>query len=373
MTDLDNLRKRIDLIDEGLVHLLFERMDVVEKVADYKSKNSMKVLDEAREEKIKKKFMDKVMGEDKKLLLCEFLEALMSISKNSQQAKLKQNNVFISKSDVSTSCKIGFQGVAGSFSHEAVIEYFGEELETNCYLNFKDVFEAIDKDEIKYGVLPIENSSTGGVAEVYDLLGKYSFHIIGEKCIKVNHNLLGIKGTQISSIEEVYSHAQGFLQCSNYFENRDTWKLIPYFNTAKSAQYISTINLNTKACVASKKAAQIYGLDILKENINNSKNNHTKFIIISKVMEINDQCDKISVVISLPHKVGSLYSILKHFTLNNANLLKIESRPIADNSWKYLFYIDFNGNILSQKSKDILNSIESESLYYKLLGNYKGE
>jgi chorismate mutase / prephenate dehydratase len=297
----------------------------------------------------------------------------MSISKNSQQVKLKQNNVFVNKTDAVTSCKIGFQGVAGSFSHEAVIEYFGENLETNCYLNFKDVFEAIDKDEIKYGVLPIENSSTGGVAEVYDLLGKYKFHIIGEKCIKVSHNLLGIKGAKISSIEEVYSHAQGFLQCSNFFENRNTWKLIPYFNTAKSAQYISTVNLNTKACVASKKAAQIYGLDILKENINNSINNHTKFIIISKVMEINNQCDKISVVISLPHKVGALYSVLKHFATNDANLLKIESRPIPDNSWKYLFYIDFNGNLLNQKSKDILNIMKAESLYYKLLGNYKSE
>ena len=373
MSDLDYLRERIDAIDEGLVKLLFERMDVVEKVAEYKAKHSMKVLDEAREEKIKKKFMDKVVSEDKKLLLSEFLEALMSISKNSQQAKLKQNNVFALKNDVTTSCKIGFQGVAGSFSHEAVLEYFGEDLEANCYLNFKDVFDAIDKDEIQYGVLPIENSSTGGVAEVYDLLGKYSFHIIGEKCIKVNHNLLGIKGSEISSIQEVYSHSQGFLQCSDFFEYNDHWKLIPYFNTAKSAQYISTINSNSKACVASKKAAKIYGLDILKQNINNSKNNYTKFIIISKVMEINKQCDKISVVISLPHKVGSLYSVLKHFAINNANLLKIESRPIPDNSWKYLFYIDFNGNLLKQKSKDILNNIKAESLYYKLLGNYKSE
>lgn len=373
MNDLDYLREQIDTIDEALVKLFFERMEIVQSVAEYKAKNDIKVLDQTREEKIKTKFLDKIVDEDKKILLSEFLEALMNISKNSQKGKIKQNNISTNKNDFASSIKIGFQGVAGSFSHEAVISYFGESPKTNCYLNFKDVFDAIEKDEVKYGVLPIENSSTGGVTEVYDLIGKYDFNIIGEKCIKVEHNLLGIEGTKISSIEEVYSHSQGFLQCSNFFEGHNAWKLIPYFNTAKSAQYVSNINSNNIACVASKKAAQIYGLNILTENINNSKNNYTKFIIISKATEINKKCDKISIVISLPHKVGSLYSILKHFAANNANLLKIESRPILDKSWKYLFYIDFSGNLFEESAKKILSSIEAESLYFKLLGNYKSE
>lgn len=273
----------------------------------------------------------------------------------------------------SEGCIIGFQGVEGSFSHQALIEYFGEHRKTFALEKFQDVFEAIENEKISYGVLPIENSSTGGIAEVYDLLYKYGFYIVGEKCIKVDHNLIGIKGTHINDIKEVYSHEQGFLQCREYLDGHDKWTLIPYFNTARSAKLIHDENIKSKGCIASKKAADLYGLEIIDSNINYNKNNITRFIIVSKTKEVTENCDKISIVLSLPHKTGSLYKALRYFEENNCNMLKIESRPMVGKSWEYIFYIDFHGNLNEENSKNLINDIEKESLYFKFLGNYKGE
>jgi chorismate mutase / prephenate dehydratase len=266
--------------------------------------------------------------------------------------------------------KVGFQGIEGSFSHQALTEYFGEAADAVNFQSFRDVFNALGNNEIKYGILPLENSSTGGISEVYDLLGEYGFYIVGEECIKVDQNLLGIRGAEISEIEEIYSHIQGFMQSKEYFDKHPEWKLIPYHNTARSAQYISNENSKMKACVASRKAAEIYGLNILKENINDSSNNYTRFIIIGRDMELSEKCDKITIVATLPHKVGSLYRVLKHFADNDSNLLKIESRPIPGKPWEYSFYIDFQGNMLYQKTQSIFNEIKADGVNYKFLGNY---
>lgn len=373
MEELNNLRIEINEIDEALVNLFKKRMEVVSKVAEYKSRNSMKVLDKEREEQIINKHLSNIQDEAFKSNLKEFLEDLMGISRKIQKEIISETLIEDKIEEKNISCKIGFQGVAGSFSHQALIQYFGEETETLCFSSFKDVFDGVDRGDIKYGILPIENSSTGSIAEVYDLLREYGFYIVGEKCIKVDQNLLGVKGTKLSDIKEVYSHEQGFLQSKEFFDNHVDWRLIPYLNTAKSALYISKENLKSKACVASKKAAEIYGLDIIKENINYNNNNHTRFIIIGRQIESNKQYDKITIVTTLPHKAGALYSVLKHFAENNSNMMKIESRPILDKSWEYFFYIDFQGNILEEDTKKVLKGIEEESLYFKLLGNYKGE
>lgn len=370
---LDYLREEINEIDESLIKLFKKRMEIVSEVAEYKIKNSMTVLDKSREEEIINRHLDGVEDKVLKGNLKEFLEDLMSISRKTQKDIISKASNIDKTEKKNSSYKVGFQGVEASFSHQALIEYFGPEKSTSCFPNFKDVFDALDRGEIEYGILPVENSSTGVITEVYDLLRKYGFYIVGEKCIKVDHNLLGIKGAKLSDISEVYSHEQGFLQSKEFFSKHKDWSLIPYFNTAKSALYISRENLKSKACVASKKAAETYGLDIIQENINYNKNNYTKFIIIGKEIELNEECDKITIVTTLPHKVGALYNILKHFSENNCNMMKIESRPIVDKSWEYFFHIDFQGNILDENIKTVLKGIEEESLYFKFLGNYKGE
>ncbi|OAA91975.1 prephenate dehydratase [Clostridium ljungdahlii] len=376
MEDLEYLRDEINKIDKEMIELFEKRAKISRKVAEYKMENSMNILDKSREEEVIKANLKNLKDKSIKDEAKTFLKNVMEISRNIQKREFKQsskNSEIKAKGQNSDAFKVGFQGVPASFSHEALIEYFGNKSEALNFESFKDVFEALKNGTIKYGVLPIENSSTGGIPQVYDLIGEYDFYIVGEKCIEVNHNLLGVKGASVCDIEEVYSHSQAFMQSSKFFEKHKNWRLIPYFNTARSAQYVSEQNVKSKAAIASKNAAKLYGLDIIEENINYNSNNYTRFIIMGKDIKSDKQCDKISILITLPHKPGTLCNILKYFHENNLNMTKIESRPIINKSWQYFFYIDFDGNIMNKDTRYALKGIEEESVYFKLLGNYKGD
>lgn len=265
---------------------------------------------------------------------------------------------------------VGYQGVAGSFSEEALYKYFPNDVDTKNYEQFEDVFIGVDNDEVHYGVLPIENSSTGAIATVYDLLNQYDCYIVGETYVKPIQNLLGVKGSKIEDIKEVYSHPQGFEQ-SKTFLNKHNWRLIPYYNTAKSAEYVMLQNNPAIGAIASSKAADIYKLDVLAENINCNEHNTTRFIIIGKSLKVNSLCDKISVVLSTKHTAGALYNALKHFASNNINMLKIESRPVQHTPWEYYFYVDIEGNIEDPAIVKTVDQMKIDCHHFKLLGNYK--
>lgn len=276
------------------------------------------------------------------------------------------------KSDIKKSqLKVGYQGVKGSFSEQALKEQFGSDIISINVEEFVDIFEALKNNDIDYGVLPIENSSTGGISDVYDLLRQYGFYIVGERCIKIEHQLMGIEGTRLQDIKEVYSHPQAFSQSSKFFKNNKQIITIPYKNTATSAKYICEEQSKHKAAVASKKAALLYGLEIIETNINDNKYNYTRFIIIGKNKEIESKANKISIIVSTSHKPGALYDILGHFANNNLNMLKIESRPIVNKSWEYFFYIDFEGNLEDDVVKLAIDAIRNNSSVFQLLGNYK--
>lgn len=266
---------------------------------------------------------------------------------------------------------VGFQGVPGSFSQQALFDYFGNDVSTKAVWDFEDIFTAIRNNDIDYGVLPIENSSTGAISEVYDLLNKYEFHIIGEVCLKVDHCLMGIRGVDVDDITEVYSHPQAFSQCAEFLKSYPMWRLIPYHNTAKSAEYVKMKSSKSMSAIASRKAAELYDLEILKNNINSNTTNTTRFVVIARNMEVDEKNDKVSVVFSTAHKAGSLYNVLRYFAENNINLLKIESRPIKDRPWEYFFYIDFEGNLNDETVKIAVRSVKDNSSYFKLIGNYK--
>lgn len=374
MEDLEYLRSEINRIDREMIELFEKRANVSRKVAKYKKKNSMNIFDKSREEEVIRVSLEGLKDKSIKDETKVFLRNLMTISRNIQSKEFKQ---YCKETEIESKSndipKIGFQGVPASFSYEALIKYFGNNSRTLNFENFRDVFEALKNEVIDYGILPIENSSTGGIPQVYDLMGEYDFYIVGEKSIEVNHNLLGVKGASIYDIEEVYSHSQAFMQSRKFLEKHDNWKLIPYFNTAKSAKYISEQNIKSKAAIASKNAAKLYGLDVLKENINYNSNNYTRFIIIGKDMKRDKRCNKVSILITLPHKPGTLHNVLKYFHENDLNMTKIESRPIINKSWQYFFYVDFNGNIMEKNTMDALKGIEDESVYFKFLGNYKGD
>lgn len=365
---LAQCRDRIDAIDKELMKLFEERMNVVLDVAKYKQENNMAIFHKDRENQVVEKNLKRV--ENKELLPYaeEMLHALMDISKEYQQYKIGMREIPLSKGN---KIKIGFQGEKGSFSEEALIEYFGEENETLSFEEFEDVFEALKFKRIDYGVLPIENSSTGSITDIYDLLNKYGFHIVGEKNLKIEHNLIGIKGAQLKDIKEIYSHLQGFEQSSEFLKGLKECKKIPYYNTAISAKYVSECADKSKSAIGSKRAADIYNLEVLKERINNLKENYTRFIIVGRELESNELCNKMTISFSLPNKVGSLYDKLKIFSENKVNMRKIESRPIGDGTFSYLFYIDIDGNINDESIKNILNYLRDSISDYRILGCYK--
>lgn len=364
MDDLSKLREDINFIDSELVNLFEKRMETVLKVAEYKKINNMKILDKSREDAVIKRAQSLLKNQNYEEELEKFFTAIMEGSRRMQSE-------YLNSSKESSQITVGFQGVSGSFSEQALFEFFGNNVITKSVEQFADIFTELKNKTIDFGVLPIENSSTGGISDTYDLLNKYDFKIVGEVCLKINQNLLGIKGASIEDITEVYSHSQAFEQSVDFLKNYPEWKLIPYHNTAKSAEFAKNQNCKNIAAIASDKAAKLYNLDILQKNINSNATNTTRFVIIGRELKEDENFDKISVVLSTIHRAGYLYNVLKYFAENNINLLKIESRPIKDKPWEYFFHIDFEGNLKDETIEKAIEEIKKNSKYFKLLGNYK--
>ena len=374
MASLEESRKKIDAIDKELVSLFEKRMNVVLDVARYKKENKLPVFQGNREEEVLKKAVDNLNDKDYAKEAKEFLNSIMEISRGLQKRKIESqdNNMEfdIKLDNINLDAKVGFQGVPGAFSEEALIKIFGEDSNRFSYEEFEDVFEAIENDEIKYGVLPIENSSTGAISKVMDLLEKYDFHILAEETIKINQHLMGIKGTKLEDIKEVYSHAQGIEQSSEFLKQYD-WKLIPFHNTATSAKFVKDTGDKSKAAIAGIRSAKIYDLEIIEECINTLKDNTTRFVVIGKELVVPKNADKVSVAFTVENKSGKLFNILRYFAENNINMIKIESRPMKDAPWSYLFYVAFEGSIESNEAKKALELIKNSSEYFRLLGAYK--
>lgn len=269
---------------------------------------------------------------------------------------------------------VGYQGVPGAYSHMALESYFqGEDVEAKNYMVFEDVVQAVMSGEARYGVLPIENSSTGGITEVYDLIRRYGAFIIGEKIVKVEHCLLAFPGTKLEDVREVYSHPQGFSQCREFFKKHPAMHFFNYFNTAKAAELVAEKETDYMAAVAGAQAAKEYGLEILARGINTNKNNYTRFFIISREVRLNPQANKITLVVSLKHQPGSLYRVLSHFANYDVNMTNIESRPIPDRPWEYFFHMDITGHLTDKNVADALTALPDDTTECKILGNYAAD
>lgn len=381
--DLSEIRESINEVDQSLAQLFEKRMELVALVAEYKIENDIPILNSEREKQVIDRALESLRDKSLSREMEIFFNELMAISREYQSRYIDEKFVAQTRgsdeawgisalaSRETKKLKIGFQGVEGSFSEEALLNYFGKEAMTSSFRFFEDVFMAIDRGYVDYGILPVENSSTGSVNEVYDLLRKYGCHINGEIVLKVKQNLLGVKGASMEDIKEVYSHSQGFQQSAEFFKEHPSWKLIPYHNTALGAKLVSEAGDISRAAVASERAAAIYGLDILKENLNFNSKNYTRFVIVGKDLELDESSDKISVVLTVRHKAGSLCDVLRLFSQEGLNLLKIESRPIMDKSWEYFFHLDFEGNLQDPHVSRIMDQIRSRTTYFKILGNYR--
>jgi len=371
--ELNELRKQINDIDKNLLELFQKRMDTAIAIGQYKKEHSMQVFDETREKEVIQRA--KTAAEDKYQDFVEaFYQNLMALSREIQREVLNESiDLQIETSSDKTAKKptVVFQGVKGSYSDEALSLYYGDNVNTINVQDFEDVFEELKKGTADYGILPVENSSTGSIVDVFDLLAKHDCCIVGEQLLKVEQCLLGVKGATAEDIREIYSHPQGFSQSTEFLKKFPDCLKTSYYNTAISAKYVSELNDKSKAAIAGKRAASIYGLDILAENINTSNNNYTRFITISKKLLVADTSDKISVMFILPHESGSLYNALTYFARNNLNMLNIESRPMPNKNWEYMFFIDFQGNLHDQRVKNALADLSENSIYVKVLGNYK--
>lgn len=263
--------------------------------------------------------------------------------------------------------RIAYQGIKGSYSHEAARRFYGNDAVLVPQERFNDVFSAVLSGGCDGGIVPVENSITGSVVQNYDLLSASDCSICGETILPVAHALLGVPGASVEDIQQVYSHEQGFLQCGNFLSAYKDWLCIPYFNTAVSAQFIAQQADKTKAAIASTYAGEIYGLTVLAENISDKAQNSTRFAVICAGAQTFDPaCNKATILFTLRHEKGSLAAALRH--LSGLNLTRIESRPTEAN-WEYRFYVDLEGGLSG--FRDVLQGLSAYCTSVRLLGMYK--
>lgn len=375
MTDLLELRDQIDEIDREMVRLFEKRMDICRQVAEYKIANGKKVLDREREQEKLKTLGALAHNDFNRHGVQELFQQIMSMSRKLQYQLLAKEGVSgslpftrIEKID-RKNCRVVYQGVEGAYQHQAALEYFGEDVNIFHMDSWRGCMEAIKEGMADYAVFPIENSSAGEVNDIYDLLEEYENYIVGEQILKINHALLGVPGASLSDIRTVCSHPQALMQCAAYLEQKG-WGQEQVANTAMAAEKVAADGDRTQAAIGSLAAAAHHGLQVLQEQINDNRLNSTRFIIVTNRKMYEKDAKKVSICFELPHKSGSLYSILSHIIYNDLNMCKIESRPIPDHNWEYHFFVDFDGNLNDSAVKNAVRGIMEEAVNFKILGNY---
>ncbi len=266
---------------------------------------------------------------------------------------------------------VAYCGVPGSYAEEAAVSYFKGRAELVTAPSFAGAFEALRQKKAEYAVLPLENSSTGAIAAVYDLLGQYGFYIVGECLIEISHCLLAQPGTRIEDITEVFSHEQGLFQSRDFLAAHSHWKQTALYNTAAAAKMVSEGENSHWAAIASRRSAKLYHLDILAEKTNFKEQNQTRFVVVAPKPRHSSENNKVSLAFTLPHVSGSLCRILQVFEREKLNLTKIESRPIANKNWEYLFFLDFTAETIDNRVDGILEEISRAAQTLKILGYYK--
>lgn len=373
--DLKEIRDEIDVIDKELVDLFEKRMKLCRDVAEFKFTTGKSVLDKEREQSKLNTLTSYAKDDFSRHGIEELFTQIMSMSRKYQYRLLASKGLkdsleftFVDrlwKDDV----KVVYQGIPGAYSHEALRSYFGEYVDEYNVPTWRKAMEDLRDGVADYAVLPIENSQAGAVGDVYDLLMEFDNYIVKYVDIKINHALLGVKGSSIDDIKVVYSHPQAIMQCREYLEKHN-WQEVAQSNTAISAKKVSEYNDITKAAVASVKTAEIYGLDVLEEHINTSDVNTTRFIILSRSKICKKDANNILISFEVAHESGSLYEALSHIIYNDVNMTKIESRPIPNKKWQYRFFIEIEGRVSDPGVVNALRGLNAETLNMKILGNY---
>ena len=375
--DLNDIRTQIDAVDEELVRLFVKRMGLSAQVADYKKANNMPIYVPAREREILQDVAQKAgpeMANYTRVLYSMLFELSRSYQskRTSELTPLYQNITnSIEKTEklFPQAPMVACQGVEGAYSQIACEKIFKSPM-IMYFKNFDGVFNAIEQGLCQYGILPIENSTAGSVKKVYDLMIHHNFSIIRTFRMKVDHNLIAKPGAKLSEIKEIYSHEQAISQCGDFLKTLPGVKVIPVENTAVAADIVAKSDRTDIAAISSHACEELYGLKSLADSVQDEGNNRTRFICISKNLEIYPGADKTSIMMILPHKPGALYKVLARMYVLGINVIKLESRPLPDKDFEFMFYFDLETSIYSDEFVQLMCELDDLCEEFKYLGSY---
>ncbi len=376
--DIDEIRNSIDEVDDKLAALYKRRMELARLIAEEKRKAGLPLVNVLREKEIVNR-VTATLPAEVKLYGKQLFETLFETSKAYQYSVLDVPSPV--KDDIRAAIEGGVvpfpieataacQGVPGAYSciaADALIPISS----ISCFKNWDGVFQAVEKGFCDFGILPIENSTAGSVTYVYDLMRKHRFYIARSIKLRVKHYLLAKHGVKVEDVKEIISHDQAISQCKEMIAALGDVKITRCDNTALAAKTVAASDRRDVACIASRECAGIYGLDILREGVNDNKNNFTRFIAISDKLRAYQNANKISIAVSLAHEAGSLNRILNKFSTLGLNLTKLESRPIPDSPFEFKFYFDFEAKITSPEVQNLLADIAGETDSFEFLGAYE--
>ena len=373
--NIENLRKEIDDIDDELSSLYAKRMEICKKIGEEKAKDNSSVNVPKRENEILVR-VTKNTPDELKLYVKQFYDNIFMQSKNYQNSLTEKqspsSNAIRSylkeeRKNFPISATVACQGVEGAFSGIATKRLF-EISDITYFKNFEGVFNAVEKGLCDYGVLPIENSTVGSVLSVYDLMKKHCFYIVRSIRVKISHCLVAKKLNE--KITKIYSHEQAISQCAEFIKSIGA-EAVAVENTAVAARMVAESDEEGACAICSEDCADIYNLKVIKKDIQDNGLNFTRFICISKNLEIYKGADKISVMTALEHKVGTLNNLLSRFYTQGLNLTKLESRPIGGGEFEFMFYFDFVGDVENEGVLNLLADLETTSDKFVFLGSYK--
>ncbi len=375
--DLTEIRQKIDGIDQELVRLFCARMNLSAQVADYKKANNLPIFVPARERAILQKVAQMAgpeMENYTRVLYSMFFELSRSYQskRNGEISPLYQT---ISQAIEHTpklfpqNPIVACQGVEGAYSQIACEKIFKSPL-IMYFKSFDAVFNAIEQGMCQYGILPIENSTAGSVTKVYDLMIRHNFSIVRTFRLKIDHNLLANPGAALSDIKTIYSHEQAISQCSDFLHSLPGVNVVPVENTALASEMVAKSGSKEVAALSSRSCAELYGLQCLAASVQDKGNNRTRFICISKNLEIYPGADKTSIMMVTPHKPGALYKVLARLYTLGINVTKLESRPIPDREFEFMFYFDLETSIYSEEYVQLMCELDELCEEFKYLGSY---
>jgi chorismate mutase/prephenate dehydratase len=373
---MEQIKRRINEIDSQLAALFAERMALTDKLADTAREQKLPVVNTAEERETVNRLTD---GHTESMAgyIKVLYKTIFDLTRAGQEKRINTTSrvsAYISDALKSTphlfpkSAVVACQGTEGANSTQACEKLF--ERPSILYFNtFDGVMAAVDKGLCQYGILPIENSLHGSVTGNYDLLREYGFYIVNSTKLKINHVLLAQPEVKLSDVKKIYSHEQALGQCSEFLKSLNI-EIEPCENTATAAKMIAESGRTDAAAISSIQCAELYNLAVLKEGIQNSDNNYTRFICLSKRLEIYPGARKISLLMTLPHRPGSLYRLMAKFATLGINLTKLESHPLPDKDFEFMFYFDLDVSVYDQAVFDLFAQLESGNEKFMFMGCY---